>query len=60
MPKPWFPLALAAGIGGAFALWFAMNDYERARYYTLIEGVPHSGFMMLGLFGKTGELQRVK
>ena len=52
MTKSWFPLALAAAVGGSFALWYALDDYERARYFGMIAAAPVTVFAILGLFGK--------
>lgn len=46
-----FPVALAASLGSGFMLWFSLSDYERARYYPIILGVPALLFATLGLVG---------
>ena len=51
MASSWFPLALAASVGGSFALWFSMTDYERARYFGLIATVPVTVFAVAGMIG---------
>ncbi len=56
MPKKWFPLAATAAIAGGFFLWWSMDDYERARYFAILVGVPHSAMVALGLLGHSGEL----
>ena len=57
MPKKWFPLAVLTAIGGAFALWWSMDDYERARYFGILSGIPHTAFTVAGLAGISGELE---
>lgn len=51
----WFPLALGASAVSGFALWWSFNDYERARYYPVIVGIPVLIFAALGIFGSTGQ-----
>lgn len=48
MAQGWWPLALVACLGGTFALWFALDDWERARYFGIIAGVPVSVFAVVG------------
>jgi hypothetical protein len=51
--KSW-PVLIGAviwAISGGFALWYSMDDYERARYFGIIAGLPISIFALLGLFG---------
>jgi hypothetical protein len=52
MVESWFPLALFLALGGTFALWFAMDDYERSRYFAIIAGAPVTVFAVLGFLGK--------
>lgn len=51
MAASWFPVAIIAAVGSSFALWYSMDDGERARYFGLILGVPVTVFAFLGLFG---------
>ena len=51
MATSWFPVALIAAVGSSFALWYSLEDWERARYYGLIIGVPVTVFAFLGVFG---------
>jgi hypothetical protein len=51
----WFPLALGVSAVSGFALWWSLNDYERARYYPVIVGVPVLIFAVLGALGNTGQ-----
>ena len=61
MANSWFPLALAASVGGSFALWFSMTDYERARYFGLIATVPVTVFAVAGMIGlATGAPQKTR
>lgn len=48
--QPWWPIALAACVGGSFAMWFALNNWERARYFAVIAGLPVSVFAVVGLW----------
>ena len=50
MAQHWWPLALTACIGGSFALWFSLNDWERARYFGLIAGIPVTVFAVVGFW----------
>ncbi len=50
MVESWFPWALLLSVGGGFALWWSLTDYERARYYPAILGIPVSVFAVAGLF----------
>jgi type IV secretory pathway VirB2 component (pilin) len=50
MGKPWLPLAVVACVASSFALWIAMDEWERARYFGLIVGLPVSVFAFLGIF----------
>lgn len=50
----------AAGIGTGVFLWWAMDDYTRARYYPLLIGGPHSAMAVAGILGYAPELKRGK
>ena len=52
MAEAWFPLALFLALGGSFALWMAMSDYERARYFGIIVAAPVTVFAVLGFLGR--------
>lgn len=54
-----FPIALAATVGSSFFLWYTMTDYERARYFAIIAGLPVSIFAIYGIF-TWGRTQRLK
>ncbi len=53
--SPFFPVALAASVGSGFAMWWALTDYERARYYPVLIAVPVILFATLGIFGIAGD-----
>jgi hypothetical protein len=55
LARPWFPIALGLCVAGSFALWYSMTDYERARYFAIIAGIPVTVFAFLGLLGIKGE-----
>ena len=51
MAKSYFPVAILVAVGSSFFLWYSMEDFERARYFGLIVGIPVTVFAFLGLFG---------
>jgi len=48
MAQSWWPIALLACVGGSFALWYALDDWERARYFGLVIGAPVTVFALVG------------
>ena len=58
--KPWFPFALIASAAGGFLLWWSLTDYERARYYPILIGIPAVVFAFLGVFGISGQTQSIR
>jgi len=59
MGSVWLPVAAAACVGSSFFLWYAMTDYERARYFGIIAGIPVTVFAVYGLF-TWGQTQKLK
>ncbi len=53
MAQSWLPLAILACVGGSFALWYAMDDFERARYFGLVVALPVTTFAVIGLFKRS-------
>jgi hypothetical protein len=50
MGKPWLPLAIIFCVASSFTLWYAMDEWERARYFPILAGLPVTVFATLGLF----------
>jgi hypothetical protein len=48
--QSWWPIAVAACLGGSFGLWFALNDWERSRYFAIIAGLPVTVFAVVGIW----------
>lgn len=53
MGKTWLPLAIGASVGSSFLLWYAMDDWQRARYFPILAGLPVTVFALMGLFGRS-------
>ena len=60
MGSVWLPVAAAASVGSSFFLWFSMSEWERARYFGIIAGLPITVFAIYGIFawGQTQKLKR--
>jgi len=52
MGKAWLPLAVIACVGSSFLLWYAMDDWQRARYFAITAGLPVTVFAIAGLLGR--------
>ena len=59
MGSVWLPVAVVASVSSSFFLWMAMTDYERARYFGIIAGLPMSVFAIYGIFA-WGQTQKLK
>lgn len=59
MGSVWLPVAIAASVSSSFFLWMAMDDWQRARYFGLIAGVPVTVFAVYGIFA-WGQTQKLK
>ncbi len=59
MGSVWLPVAAAACVGSSFFLWYSMSEWERARYFGIIAGIPMTVFAIYGIFA-WGQTQKLK